>query len=106
MTDSWTIDGKTHELEDFTLGELELLEDTCGDLDDPRVLRSLKFIVHLVWTVMRRDNAALTLYEVRAMKLDVLNQPEGQAEAANGVPPTKPKGKGARSTPAASGASS
>ena len=63
------IDGKDYDLEELTLDEVEQIEEALdagiGEID----LRRAKVIKVIVYTLMRRDNPALTLKEVGQIKM-------------------------------------
>jgi hypothetical protein len=83
------IDGKSYRLDDFTLGELEWLEDelslSFGDLDSPSpvvrveaesTISSMKAIVRFVYLVRKRDEPTLTLDDVRSLPMKTFNEVE------------------------------
>ena len=63
------IEGKNYDLEELTLDEVEQIEEALdagiGEID----LRRAKVIKVIVYTLMRRDNPALTLEEVGQIKM-------------------------------------
>ena len=74
------IDGKSHNLDDFELGDLEWLEDHIGaPLSDERVLTSMKALVGFVYLIKRQENPAFTLEEARKIKMSAFDQDEGEA---------------------------
>lgn len=71
-------EGRTYPIEEFTLGELEWLEEHIGStLDDDAALRSMKAAVGVVYLIKRRDDPEFTLDQARETKLAKLeNEPE------------------------------
>jgi hypothetical protein len=51
------IDGKAYELDDFTLGDLEWLEEFLGgSLNDPATMNSMKAAVGFVYLIKPQDD--------------------------------------------------
>lgn len=88
-----TIEGKTHSIEDFELGELEWLEEYLGtNLDDEKIVRSMKAATGFVYLIKRREDPEFTIDDARKMKLSVFDTPDEPANG-NGAAkrrPTKP----------------
>jgi hypothetical protein len=94
------IEGQEYALDDFSLGELEWLEDELGTLDDDAI-SSMKGAVRLVTIVRRREDPSYTVEQARLIKMSALSPPV----------PDKPKrptraAKAAASTPDVSGVDS
>jgi hypothetical protein len=86
----FTLDGKSYPIDDFTLGEIEWLEDELGGSLDSVDLSSIKVVSRFITVIKRRDNPAFTLDDARALKLSVLNNEEDESSPAR---PTKASGK-------------
>jgi hypothetical protein len=83
-----TIEGESHKLDDFSLGDLEWLEEYLGTtLDDNQAMNSMKAAVGLVYLIKRESNPEFTLEDARKMKLNVFDQP---AENGNGKAKRRP----------------
>lgn len=85
----FTLDGKDYPIDDFTLGEIEWLEDELGGSLDQVDLSSIKVVSRFITVIKRRDNPNFTLDDARALKLSVLNDQADESEAR----PTRPSGK-------------
>jgi hypothetical protein len=71
------IDGKSYDLEDFELGDLEWLEEYLGaSLSDNQALNSMKAAVGFVFIVKRRDDPAFTIEQARKVKLAAIDAPD------------------------------
>lgn len=101
---TFEIEGKTYRFEDFSLGDIEWLEDELGPLAEID-FAATKTTVRFVAVIRRMDNPALSwseaLEEARSVKLAVVDQ----TETENGSRPTQArKGKrgaaGSRRSPA------
>lgn len=85
-------DGKSYEIDDFSLGELEWLEEYIGGrLNDSEAMESMKAAVGIATVIKRRDDPAFTVEQARDLKLKVLDQ--GSAPNGNGKRPTKAAGR-------------
>lgn len=83
------IEGKSYDLDDFELGDLEWLEEHVGGpLADENVLTSMRSLVGFVYLIKRRDNPKFTLEEARKIKMGALDP-----DAADESTPAKPAGK-------------
>jgi hypothetical protein len=81
-------EGNTYPLEDFTLGELEWLEDHMGaPLSDAQALQTMKAAVGVVYLIKRREEPEFTLDQARETKLATLDAPAEEPEAG---PPKRP----------------
>jgi hypothetical protein len=81
------LDGKAYPLDDFSLGDLEWLEEYLGTtLDDDRALSSMKAAVGFAFLIKRMDDPEFTIEQARQLKLGVLEQSE---ENGNGKPKAK-----------------
>jgi hypothetical protein len=67
-----TLEGKTHDLDEFSLGDLEWLEEFLEAPLDGETLTSMKGAVGLVYLVKRQDDPEFTLEQARQTKLSVL----------------------------------
>lgn len=86
----FTMDGKSYDIDDFELGDLEWLEEHIGmPLTDDRALGSMKTMVGFVYLIKRRDNPQFTLEEARKTKLSVLSADDKPAEGKPAKRPTK-----------------
>jgi hypothetical protein len=95
-------EGRTYPLDEFTLGELEWLEEHLGaSMNDVQVLQTMKAAVGVVYLIKRRDDPAFTLEQAREVKLATLDAPDTSedAEEPGAGPPRRPtraaKGKSA-----------
>lgn len=79
---TFTMEGKSYDLDDFELGELEWLEEYIGRplMGDDNALYSMKTMVGFVFLVKKRDDPAFTVEQARLIKLNVL-EPGDEAEA-------------------------
>jgi hypothetical protein len=88
----FTMDGKSYDIDDFELGDLEWLEDHIGmPLTADGALNSMKTMVGFVYLIKRRDDPNFTVEDARKIKLSVLDADD---EPDEGKRPTK----GARSS--------
>lgn len=78
------LDGKSYRIEDFSLGDLEWLEDEMGVPFAEIDFTSMKAAVRFIYLVKRRDNEEYSLDDARAEKLNIF-RPE---ENGNGERPT------------------
>jgi hypothetical protein len=87
----FTMEGKSYDIDDFSLGDLEWLEEHIGmPLTDDRALGSMKTMVGFVYLVKRQDNPQFTLEQARQIKLSVLDDADtGEGEAEKPKRPTK-----------------
>jgi hypothetical protein len=89
----FSMDGKSYDIDDFTLGDLEWLEEHIGmPLSDEGALTSMKTMVGFVFLIKRRDNPDFTIDEARQVKLSVLDsgeEDEAEGEEKPGKRPTK-----------------
>jgi hypothetical protein len=80
-----TMEGKTYDLDDFELGDLEWLEEHVGrPLMDDNAMFSMKAMVGFVYLIKRQENPQFTLDEARKIKLRVLgdaDEPDSEDEA-------------------------
>lgn len=91
---SLTINGKSYELDpdDLTLGEVELLEDTCDcaiqdiDFNRANAMRALVFIF------MSRSDPSFSMDDAKAMKVSAFGGIEEPAKAAPKRPTKAAKG--------------
>jgi hypothetical protein len=86
----FTLDGNSYPIDDFTLGEIEWLEDELGGSLDQVDLSSIKVVSRFITVIKRRDNPDFTLDDARALKLSVLN--DSQADDTE-TRPTPRSGK-------------
>jgi hypothetical protein len=83
---SISIEGKSYDLDDFELGELEWIEDHIGaPLSDEQVLTSMKALVAFVYLIKHREDESFTIEQARKIKLSTLED----QEAAPKKRPTK-----------------
>lgn len=74
---TFELDGKTYDMDDFEIGDLEWLEEYVGKpLSDPDTLNSMKSVVGIVFLIKRRDNPAFTIEEARKIKMNVFGPGE------------------------------
>lgn len=78
MADAMTIqfDGKSYSIDDFTLGELEWLEDEMGCALDEINAGSMKAALRFVCIIKRREDPEFTLDEARKLKLSIFDDSE------------------------------
>jgi hypothetical protein len=92
----FTLEGKAYDIDDFSLGDLEWLEDHIGmPLSDERALSSMKTMVGFVYLVKKRDDPGFTLDQAREVKLSVLDADDNAG--GDGAKPKRPT-KAARSS--------
>jgi hypothetical protein len=93
----FSMDGKSYDIDDFTLGDLEWLEEHIGmPLSDERALTGMKTMVGFVYLIKRQENPQFTLEEARQVKLSTLDAGD-TADAAEGEgKPAKRPTKAAR----------
>lgn len=88
------IEGTAYDLEDFSLGDLEWLEEYLGaPLSDGQAMNSMKAAVGFVYLVKKRDDPNFTIEQARGVKLAAIDAPDEPE-------PEKPAGRptgGARS---------
>jgi hypothetical protein len=85
-----SIEGKTYDLDDFELGDLEWLEEHVGrPLMEENAMFSMKAMVGFVYLIKRRENPQFTLDEARQIKLSVLGEDEAGEEKPARKRPTK-----------------
>ena len=81
-----TLEGKQYALDNFSLGDLEWLEEYLGTtLDDEDAMKSMKAAVGFVFIIKRQEDPGFTIEQARNAKLSVFDEP-----APNGH---KPKAK-------------
>lgn len=83
------LEGKTHSIDDFTLGELEWLEDELGAALDEVSFTSMKVAVRIVYLLKKRDDSKFTMAQARKLKLSVFDEAEANG---NGRPTSAAKG--------------
>ena len=88
-------EGKSYEIDDFELGDLEWLEDELGCALDEINPNSMKVAVRFVYLIKKRDDPSFTLDDARKLKLGVLMEHEdadaaAQAAAAKGPAAKRP----------------
>jgi hypothetical protein len=94
----FTIDGKSYDIDDFSLGDLEWLEEHIGmPLADEGALASMKTMVGFVYLIKKQENPQFTLEEARQVKLRTLDAAETSAKD-EGTPSAKRPTKAARSS--------
>jgi hypothetical protein len=93
----FSMDGKSYDIDDFSLGDLEWLEEHIGmPLSDERALSSMKTMVGFVYLIKKQENPQFTLEEARQVKLSTLDAGD-TADAAEGEgKPAKRPTKAAR----------
>jgi hypothetical protein len=93
----FSMDGKSYDIDDFELGDLEWLEDHIGmPLTSDGALNSMKTMVGFVYLIKRQENPQFTLEEARQVKLSTLDAGD-TADAAEGEgKPAKRPTKAAR----------
>jgi hypothetical protein len=96
------IEGQEYLLDDFSLGELEWLEEELGELGDD-TLTSMRGLVRMVVVVKRRDDPSYTIDQARLVKFTAFAAPTPAPEPAKKTRPTR-AARAATSTPAGSGA--
>jgi hypothetical protein len=75
-------EGRTYPIEEFTLGELEWLEEHVGTrLDDNEAMQSMKAAVGVVYLIKRREDPTFTVEQARETPLAKLEGEPPQAEA-------------------------
>ncbi len=91
MADALTIqlEGKSYKVEDFTLGEVEFVEEYVGTSLDQLNPSSMKAAVAFVTVIKRRDEPAFTVEDARNLKLSIFNDDEAPADGGKGKRPTK-----------------
>jgi DNA polymerase II large subunit len=90
---SITIEGQAHSLDDFSLGDLEWLEEYVGKpLDDLANLSSMKALVGFVFLVKRRTDSTYTVEQAREVKLATVQAEDDEPEET--PRPTKRAAKG------------
>lgn len=84
-------DGKEYALDDFTLGEIEQVEDFLGSPLDEAPVSSMKFAIGFVTVLKQRENPDHSYDDTRKLKLSVFNVPDGPEEnrAQRRARPTK-----------------
>ena len=70
------LEGNTTTIDDFTLGELEALEDYCGDSLDKINFASMKVAVFIVYLLKKREDTEYTLEQARELKLSIFDEAE------------------------------
>lgn len=73
---SFQLEGKTTTIDDFTLGELEWLEDECGASLDKVDFSSMKVAVRIVYLLKKREDPDFTLDQARELKLSIFDEEE------------------------------
>lgn len=77
------INGKTYDLEELTLDEVEQIEDACGNALAELDLRRAKVIKQIVYVLMRRDEPELNIAEVGALQIaSLIEEPSTNGAAA------------------------
>jgi hypothetical protein len=95
----FSMDGKSYDIDDFTLGDLEWLEEHIGmPLSDDGALTSMKTMVGFVFLIKRRDNPSFTIEEARQVKLSTLDAGETGEGEGEDLPAGKRPTKAARSS--------
>ena len=90
------LEGKTTTIDDFTLGELEWLEDECGAALDKVDFSSMKVAVRIVYLLKKREDPDYTLDQARELKLSIFDEAEVEG---NGKRPTRAAKKGGNGRP-------
>ena len=80
-TVTFTIDGKDYPFDDFTLGELEELEEYAGDSFARLDYTRAAVMLFVAFLVLRRDDKSLTIEKVRERPLSLLAVKEEEPEA-------------------------
>ena len=83
------IEGKEYAIDDFTLGEIEWIEDELGATLDEINPYSIKAAIRFVTVIKRRDNPQFTVDDARGIKLSVFDQAEQKPPKAAAKRPTK-----------------
>lgn len=89
MTESETLDFQV-DIDEFTLGEIDELEQAFGCKLEEIDLERAKALVWMVYLTKRRKDPKYTLEQARAIKVSALPQPEEPAKR----PTRARKGKG------------
>lgn len=84
-------DGRAYPLDEFTLGELEWLEEYLGSPLNDAELTTMRAAVGVVYLIKRRDDAEFTLEQARETPLAKLDSPEPEAEKPGPTRRAKPK---------------
>lgn len=98
------IDGKRYTLEDFTLEEAELLEDTFDCPIDEIDFGRAKAVRMLIWIVKRREDPSFTLEDAGKIRVSQIGPPVDDDEPAE-VEAETAKGKKKRPTKGGASAS-
>lgn len=89
-----TIEGNSYDLDDFSLGELEWLEEHLGKpITDFQMLNSMKAVVGLIYLVKKREDPAFTVEQARGMKITAVFAPDDDGAEAGAGAAVKPAGK-------------
>lgn len=99
-----TIEGKTHDLEDFELGEIAWGEEQIGmALDDALPMtQALAFVA----IIKRRENPDFSIEDAKKLKLSVFDEPPAADPPSNGAKKRPTRAAKAASTPGDSGVTS
>lgn len=69
------LEGKSYAIDDFTLGEIEWIEDELGATLDEINPYSIKSAIRFVTVIRRRDNPKFTVDDARKLKLSLFEPP-------------------------------
>ena len=83
------LDGKSYAIDDFTLGEIEWIEDELGAALDEINPYSIKAALRFVTIIKRRDNPKFTVDDARKLKLSLFEAPPAATPKAAARRPTK-----------------
>lgn len=86
------LEGKTYDISEFELGELEWIEEEMGCPLDQIDAGSIKAATRFVTVIKRRDNPDFTIEDARKLKLSIFDAPDEQ-------PATNGNGSGATARP-------
>lgn len=73
-------EGREYDVSDFTLGELEYIEDEMGCAISEVNPGSMKLAARFVVVLKRRDDPSFTVDQARAMTLSVFGTPDDEPD--------------------------